>query len=89
MEDPIHYLGSTRKNNRRRGNAGGNIASEVPVPKKPRTGQNKMTQEDEGSKKIGTQKGKKETTQLTNGQPKQDKGARDRPKPHHTGTRGK
>jgi hypothetical protein len=44
---------------------------QIPVPKKPRMGQNKLNQANEGSKKIGTQKGKKET----NKQPKQAKGA--------------
>jgi hypothetical protein len=41
---------------------------QIPVPKKPRMGQNKLTQADEGSKKPWTQKGKKETTPPTNGQ---------------------
>jgi hypothetical protein len=77
MEDPNHYPGSTRNNNRRRGRTGGNTASEIQVPKKPRMGQGKPTQADEGSKQTGTQKGKKETTQPTNGQPKQAKGARE------------
>jgi hypothetical protein len=36
---------------------------QIPVPKKPRTGQNKMTQADEGSKQIGTQKGQKATNE--------------------------
>jgi hypothetical protein len=43
---------------------------QIPVPKKPRTGQNKPTQANEGSKKIGTQKGQKATTE----QSKQAKG---------------
>ena len=30
---------------------------QIPVPKKPRTGQNKPTQENKGSKQIRTQKG--------------------------------
>jgi hypothetical protein len=50
---------------------------EIQVPKKPRMGQGKPTQEDEGSKKTGTQKGKKETTQPTNGQQKQAEGAQE------------
>jgi hypothetical protein len=40
---------------------------EIQVPKKPRTSQGKPNQEDKGSKKTRTQKGKEETTQLTNG----------------------
>jgi hypothetical protein len=48
---------------------------EIQVPKKPRMGQGKTIQAEEGSNKTGTQKGQKETTQLTNGQPKQAKGA--------------
>jgi hypothetical protein len=43
---------------------------QILVPKKPRMGQNKMTQENKGVKPIGTQKGQKET----NKQPKQSKG---------------
>jgi hypothetical protein len=44
-----------------------------PVPKKPRMGQNKPTQENEGAKPIRTQKGQKET----NEQPKQAKGVQE------------
>jgi hypothetical protein len=35
---------------------------QIPVPKKPRMGQNKPNQADEGSKKIGTQKGEERST---------------------------
>jgi hypothetical protein len=47
------------------------------VPKKPRTGQSKSTRADNVSKQIGTQKGKKDTTQPTNRQQKQVEGAQE------------
>jgi hypothetical protein len=50
---------------------------EIQVPKRPRMGQGKTTQKDEGPKKIGTQKGKKENTQLTREQQKQAEGAQE------------
>jgi hypothetical protein len=36
---------------------------QIPVPKNPRMGQNKLNQENEGSKQTGTQKGQKETNE--------------------------
>jgi hypothetical protein len=50
---------------------------EIQVPKRPRMGQGKPTQTDEGPKKIGTQKGKKENTQPTKEQQKQTEGAQE------------
>jgi hypothetical protein len=47
------------------------------VPKKPRTDQGKPNQADEGPKKSGTHKGKKNNTQLTNEQHKQDEGVQE------------
>jgi hypothetical protein len=40
--------------------------SKIQVPKKPRMGQGKPTQTDEGPNKTRTYKGKKENTQLAN-----------------------
>jgi hypothetical protein len=50
---------------------------EIQVPKKPQMSQGKTTQEDEGFKQTRTQKGKGETTYLTNEQLKQLKEARE------------
>jgi hypothetical protein len=58
---------------------------QIPVPKKPRTSQNNMTQADEESKHIGTHKGQKET----NRQPKHAKGAQETtPNPNTQEPRG-
>jgi len=47
---------------------------QIPVPKRPRNVQSKSIQAEDRSKKIGTQKGKKENTQSTNGHQKQPEG---------------
>jgi hypothetical protein len=50
---------------------------EIQVPKRPRMGQGKKTQKDEEPKKTGSHKGKKENTQPTREQQKQDEGAQE------------
>jgi hypothetical protein len=80
MEDPNHYLRSIRKNNRRRGRIGGNTSPRNPSAQETMNGPRQSESRRDvghGPKKTGTQKGKNETTQPTNEQTKQAKGARE------------
>jgi hypothetical protein len=90
MEDPSHYPGNTRKNNRRRGSAGINTASENPSaqeikdgPKKANSGRRRFeaNRDPEGEERGYTTD--QRTTEIGQGS------IGDHPKFHHIGTRGK
>jgi hypothetical protein len=64
LEDSSPHPRHTCKDNGGGGRKEETQPQEVPVPKKPRTGQTKTKQMKEGTTKTGTQKGKKNNTQF-------------------------
>jgi hypothetical protein len=89
MEDPIHYPGSTEKNNKRRGRAGGNAASKNPSAQETN---NRPRQDNLGRQRIKEYRNpKKEERDYITDQRIVETGlgsAGDYPKSQHVGIRG-